>query len=164
MTIAARNGTAALFDQSQKVYETSSNPEFQEDALSMLAKFQNPALLQRALEYAVSGKVRNQDAVKQLVFALRSDENRDQAWSFIQNNWEKVQPLLTPEAGADLVFATGSFCTADARASVETFFAQHQVPSADQSVKHALESIDGCIELRKLQEPKLKKWLGAQAK
>jgi len=62
------------------------------------------------------------------------------------------------------VESTGHFCTAEARGSVENFFAAHKVPSADQSVKHAIESIDGCIELRKLQEPKLKEWLAAQAK
>jgi aminopeptidase N/puromycin-sensitive aminopeptidase len=163
LAIAARNGDAALFDQLQKVFETSTNPEFQEGALNLLATFQNPALVERALQYAVSGKVRNQDAVIQLVIALRSDENREPAWTFIQNNWEKVQVQLTPESGAYMVTSTGNFCTADARASVEKFFAQHKVPSADQSVKHALEGIDGCIELRKLQEPKLKEWLGTQA-
>jgi aminopeptidase N/puromycin-sensitive aminopeptidase len=66
--------------------------------------------------------------------------------------------------GGFLVRSTGSFCSADARASVEKFFAAHKVPSADQAFKHALESIDGCIELRKLQEPKLKQWLAAQPK
>jgi aminopeptidase N/puromycin-sensitive aminopeptidase len=163
-TIAARNGNAALFDQLQKTYETSANPEFQEGALQLLTVFTDPALVQRALEYAVSGKVRNQDAAYGLGVELQSEDNRDQAWSFIQSHWEKVAPLLTPEVGAFLVTSTGQFCSADARADVEKFFAQHKVPSADQAVKHALESIDGCIELRQLQEPRLKEWLGAQPK
>jgi aminopeptidase N/puromycin-sensitive aminopeptidase len=47
---------------------------------------------------------------------------------------------------------------------VEQFFATHKVASSDKSLKHALESIDGCVELRALQEPNLKKWLGAQPK
>jgi aminopeptidase N/puromycin-sensitive aminopeptidase len=73
-----------------------------------------------------------------------------------------VAPLLTPELGAFLVSSTGHFCTVDAHADVEKFFAAHKVPSADQALKHSLESINGCVELRKLQEPKLKKWLAAQ--
>jgi aminopeptidase N/puromycin-sensitive aminopeptidase len=164
LAIAARNGDAALFDQLQKVYETSANPEFQEGALQMLTVFTDPALVQRALDYALSGKVRNQDAAIGLGIELQSDENRDLAWSYIQSHWEKIEPLLTPELGAFMVESTGHFCTAEARGSVENFFAAHKVPSADQSVKHAIESIDGCIELRKLQEPKLKEWLAAQAK
>jgi aminopeptidase N/puromycin-sensitive aminopeptidase len=164
LSIAARPGDAALFDQLQKIYETSTNPEFQEGALRLLAQFADPALVQRSLDYALGGKVRNQDSIIQLAIALQIDETRDQAWKYIQDNWEKVQAQLTPEMGGYLVRSTGNFCSADARASVEKFFAAHKVPSADQALKHAIESIDGCIELRKLQEPKLKQWLAAQPK
>jgi site-specific recombinase XerD len=66
--------------------------------------------------------------------------------------------------GAELVYSTGYFCSADAHLSVEKFFAAHTVASSDKSLKHALEMIDGCVELRKLQEPKLKQWLAAQTK
>ena len=41
--IAAINGDAAFFDQLQKVYETSSNPQQQEGALHELAYFKDPA-------------------------------------------------------------------------------------------------------------------------
>ena len=163
LSVAARHGDAALFDQLQKVYETSTNPEFQEGALRLLAQFADPALAQRSLDYALSGKVRNQDSIIQFAIALQIEETRDQAWKYIQDNWEKVQTQLTPEMGGYLVHSTGNFCSAEARSSVQTFFAAHKVPSADQAFKHAIESIDGCIELRKLQEPKLKQWLAAQA-
>ncbi len=122
--------------------------------------FENPALVQRSLDYAVSGKVRNQDAVIQFAIALQSDKNREQAWKYIQNNWEKVQAQFTTEMGAVLVSSTGSFCSAEGRASVEQFFSTHKVASSDKALKHALESIDGCIELRKLQEPNLKQVAG----
>ena len=164
LAVAARHGDAALFDQLQKVYETSTNPEFQEGALRLLTQFEDPALVQRSLDYALSGKVRNQDSIIQFAIALRSDKNRDQVWKYIQDNWEKVQTQLTPEMGGYLVRSTGNFCSTDARSSVEIFFAAHKVPSADQAFKHALENIDGCIELRKLQEPKLKQWLAGQPK
>ena len=164
LSVAARHGDAALFDQLQQVYETSTNPEFQEGALRLLTQFENPALVQRSLDYALSGKVRNQDSIIQFAIALRIDENRDRAWKYIQDNWEKVQTQLTPEMGGFLVRSTGNFCSADARASVEKFFAAHKVPAADKALKHAVENIDGCIELRKLQEPKLKQWLAAQPK
>jgi aminopeptidase N/puromycin-sensitive aminopeptidase len=47
---------------------------------------------------------------------------------------------------------------------VAQFFATHKVPSSDRSLRHALERIDGCVELRNLQQPNLAKWLGAQLK
>jgi aminopeptidase N/puromycin-sensitive aminopeptidase len=132
--------------------------------LRLLAQFADPALVQRSLDYALSGKVRNQDAVIQFAIALQIDASREQAWKYIQNNWEKVQSQFTTEMGAMLVGATGSFCSAEDRTSVEQFFSTHKVASSDKSLKHAIERIDGCIELRTLQEPNLKQWLAAQVK
>jgi len=164
LTIAARNGDAALFDALQKVFETSTNPEFQEGALRLLAQFQNPALLQRAMDFAVSGKVRNQDAAIEFAIALRRDETRDLAWKYIENNWDKVQAQLTTEMGGVLVGSTGSFCSTDARDDVKSFFSTHKVAASAKPLKHAIERIDGCIELRTLQGPNLKQWIAAQPK
>ncbi|MGP8174800.1 MAG: M1 family metallopeptidase [Terracidiphilus sp.] len=164
LAIAARNGDAALFDQLQHVYETSANPEFQIGALRLLAQFEDPALVQRSLDYAVSGKVRNQDAAIQFAIALQISATRDQAWKYIQTHWDKVQAELTTEMGAALVGSTGSFCSADARDEVKNFFSTHKVAASDLALKHAIEHIDGCIEFRALQEPNLKQWLVTQPK
>ena len=164
LAIAARNGDAALFDQLQHVYETSANPEFQEGALRLLAQFEDPALVQRSLDYAASGKVRNQDAAIQFAIALQIDATRDQAWKYIQTNWDKVHAQFTTEIGAIVVGSTGAFCSADARDGVKNFFSTHKVAASDLALKHAIERIDGCIELRALQEPNLKLWLAAQPK
>jgi Mlc titration factor MtfA (ptsG expression regulator) len=64
--------------------------------------------------------------------------------------------------GGDLVGSTGSFCSAEARDDVKAFFAEHKVPDSEHALKHAVESINGCIELRKLQGPNLDKWMAAQ--
>ena len=162
--IAARNGDAALFGRLQRIYETSTNPELQETALELLAEFQNPALVQRALDYAVSSKVRNQDAAFFIAAALRGDDTRDQAWKYVQVNWDKVQAQFTTGTGAYVVGSTGSFCSIDARDEVKNFFSTRKVAATDITLKHALEHIDGCIELRALQEPNLKQWIATQRK
>jgi aminopeptidase N len=164
LAIAARNGDAALYDKLEKVFETSTNPEFQEGALRLLPEFEDPALLQRALDYAVSGKVRNQDAAIQFAIALSVDANRDAAWKYMQSHWDAIQAVLTPEMGNVLVGSTSAFCSAEARDDVKQFFANHKVASADQTLKHSIERIDGCVELRKFQEPNLQQWLATQPK
>jgi len=164
LAIAARNGDASLFDQLQKVAETSTDPELQVGALRLLAQFEDPALVQRSLDYAASSKVRNQDALIQYVIGLRDDANRDQTWKYVKSHWETVRTLLTPELGGYLVGSTGSFCSAEARDDVNAFFTSHKVPSADRALKHSIERINGCIELRALQEPNLKRWIAEQPK
>jgi aminopeptidase N/puromycin-sensitive aminopeptidase len=79
-------------------------------------------------------------------------------------NWDKVQAQFTTAIGADVVYSTASFCSAEARDEVQKFFAEHKVANSSVSLKHAIERINGCIELRKLQEPNLQRWLAGQAK
>ena len=164
LAVASRNGDASLFDHFQNIYETSTNPEFQIGALQRLAQFEDPSLLERALDFAVSGKVRNQDAAFQLAIALAIDKNREQTWRYIQAHWDKVQAQFTTDMGARLVSSTGYFCSAASRDSVEQFFASHKVAAADSALRHAIEVINGCIEFRSMQEPQLKSWLAAQPK
>jgi hypothetical protein len=75
-----------------------------------------------------------------------------------------VHAQLTTAMGGYLVNSTGAFCSTDAREDVKQFFSTHKVASSDMSLKHAIERIDGCIELRTLQEPKLKEWIAGEGK
>ena len=101
LAVAAEKGNSDLFDKLQNVYETSPNPEFQEEALRMLAEFQNPALEERALNYTVSGKVRNQDAAIQFAIALQDPDTRAKAWPFIKSHWDQVHALADSGDGRD---------------------------------------------------------------
>ena len=163
LAIAARNGNASLFDRIQRTYETSANPDFQEMALRLLAEFQNPELLQRSLDLAGSGKVRNQDAAIQFAVSLQLPATRDLTWEYIKSHWDKVQAQLTTDSGAYIVSAAASFCSTGARDDVRSFFATHKVPATERTLKQSIERIDGCIEFRALQGPNLKQWLAAHA-
>jgi aminopeptidase N len=162
LSVAARHGDAKLFDKLQNVYETSSDPVRKETALHLLAQFENPELVQRSLDYATSGKVRNQDAAIQISVSLSMPASRDLAWSYIKSHWDSVKAQLTTEMGGYLVSATGGFCSAERRDDVQNFFDSHKVAASGRALNHATERINGCIEFRHLQEPNLKKWLAAQ--
>ena len=162
LAVAAHNGDATLFDQLLQVYENSTNPEFQSSALRWTALFEDPALLQRALELAVSSKVRNQDASRQFQIALSNDANRADTWKFIHDHWNQVSAQFTTDMGADLVASTGVFCTPSARDDVKSFFALHPVEASASALRHSIEQIDGCVELRRLQEPQLQSWIASR--
>ena len=162
LSLASSHGDSALFDRLLHIYETSTNPELQTDALRRLAVFEDPELVARALDLAVSSQVRNQDAVFQLAIEMAIEQNRAQTWQFIQTHWDKVQAQFTANMGAALVDSTDTFCSSADRDNVEQFFTTHKVAAADVSLRHAIEHINGCIELRSLQEPELRSWLRAQ--
>jgi aminopeptidase N/puromycin-sensitive aminopeptidase len=162
MAIAAINGDTAFYDQLQKVAETSPNPEIQEGSLRLLAEFKDASLEKRSLDYTVSGKVRNQDSVIELLIMLQGTDTRDLAWQYIQQNWDKVHAQLTTSMGGYLVSGTGSFCSAEKRDEVVSFFTTHKVPASERALSRAKDQINDCIELRSLQEPNLKTWIASR--
>jgi aminopeptidase N/puromycin-sensitive aminopeptidase len=162
LNIAARNGDAALFDQLQKISEEAVNPQQRATALRALTLFTNPALEKRALEYAVSGKVRNQDAASFLAAELRNRDTQDLAWQYIQDNWTKVAAQLTTFGGAYLVGGAGGFCSADRVEQVTSFYSTHKVAASERSLARAKNQIGDCIDLRAAQEANLKAWLNKQ--
>jgi len=162
LQVAAVNGDAALFDRLQKVFETSNNPELQETALRLLGDFAEPSLEKRALAFAVSGKVRNQDSAILLSNMLRGPRTQEVAWQFVQENWPQVQAQITTMMGGRIVAGAGSFCSADKRDAVISFFTAHEVPAAARALIRARDQINDCIELRSLQESNLRAWVAAQ--
>ncbi len=159
LRVAAAHGDASLFDQLQKTFETANNPEVQHNALNAIALFRDPALERRALEYAVSGKVRNQDSVFLLASAMSQPQTQEVAWQFIQDNWSKVIAQITTMAGGRLVGATRNFCSAEKRDEVTSFFSTHKVPASERALKRAQDQITDCVDLRKAQGANLQAWL-----
>jgi aminopeptidase N len=162
--VSTSNGDVALYDRLLAVSKGSSELGQQSDALRVLARFHDPALVTRTLDYTASGEVRNQDSWTILTSLLRNRETRDQAWDYIQKNWDKIHAQLTVSSGTEVVRATGSFCSIRQRDEVASFFASHKVDASERTLAAAIDSINDCIQLRSVQESKLHAWLAAQTK
>jgi aminopeptidase N/puromycin-sensitive aminopeptidase len=160
--IAAAHGDTALFDQLQKLSTSAADPQLRENALYALAMFRDPVLAKRALDFAVSGQVRNQDAFALFAVQLRNRQTRESAWQYIQQNWDKVAAQLTTSSGSGLVGSTASFCSADKLADVQSFFATHKVAASEHALTRASNQIRDCIDLREAQQGNLKAWLAKQ--
>jgi aminopeptidase N/puromycin-sensitive aminopeptidase len=162
--VSASNGDAALYDKLLAVSRNSGDPGEKTDALRTLGRFRDPALVKRTLDYLVSGEVRNQDTWIVLVALLRDRATRDQTWDYIQKNWDKVHAQLTVSSGAEVVRATGNFCTVRQRDEVIDFFATHKIEASQRTLAKAVDSINDCIQLRSSQETDFHRWLQAQPK
>ncbi len=159
VALSAKNGNAAFYDAMKSVSQHSTNPSLQQETLLLLSDFEDPALVKRTLDYAVSGEVRNQDSYQLIVGLLAHPHTRTQAWDYVRNNWDKVHAQLTTSSGQRLVGVTGSFCTVAERDDAQSFFAAHKVDNAERTLKLAYDASTDCIRLRATEEPKLKQWL-----
>jgi aminopeptidase N/puromycin-sensitive aminopeptidase len=161
IALAASAGSEEFYNGILDFSQQTKDPGLQIELLQILTRFRDPALVKRTLDYAVSGNVRNQDSWILIAIELNQRESRGVAWPWVQANWDKVAAQLTTSSGAQLVGATGSFCSVDERQQVASFFAAHKVEAADRSLAKALDSIDACIRLKQTQEPNLHAWLAA---
>jgi aminopeptidase N len=162
--LTTTNGDAALYEKILAVSKDPSDPGQQADALHTLARFRDPALVNRTLDYAVSGQVRNQDSWTILATLLANRETSNQTWAYFQQNWDKVHAQFTVDSGVRVVAATGYFCTVKQRDEVVSFFAAHKVVASDRTLAKAVDSMNDCIQLRATQEPNLHQWLESQPK
>jgi len=162
VSLAVRHGDATIYDRILEVSQTATDPETKEEALQSLAEFTDPALVARTLEYASSGKVKNQDSAILMAIELSQRETRNVAWAWLKANWDKAASQFTTFSGSEVVGATGSFCTEADRADVQQFFAAHKVAASEQALTHALQSIDSCVAQRKMLGPSLAEWLKTQ--
>jgi aminopeptidase N len=158
--LAALNGDAAFYDQLASGLKNPKSPEEYYMRLFTLAEFTDPALLQRTLDYAITPDVRSQDALGLITSVLRNPAGEKLAWDFIQSHWDAVQKAGGPFASAQVVGATGVFCSANMRDQVTDFFAAHKVEAAERTYKQSIERINNCVDLRAQQEPQLASWLG----
>jgi aminopeptidase N len=159
LTVAAQNGDTAFFDQLQQVSQTASDPQLRNQTLQALARFREAGLVTRALDYAVSSKVRNQDALRLVQIEMSDRRTREVAWHYVEQNWPKVQAQITVWMGGALVESMGSLCSTDSRSQVTEFFTEHKVSATARALDRARENIEDCVELRAAQGKNLKLWL-----
>jgi aminopeptidase N len=163
LNVAAQNGDGAFFDQLQQVSQTAGDPQLRIQAFHALASFRDATLVSRALDYALSAQVKNQDSLHLVELEMRDRRTRDVAWQYVQQNWPRVRAQITTWMGGELVESMGGFCSADRSSQVTEFFEEHTVSASAHALDKARDSIADCVDLRATQGPNLKRWLEAEA-
>jgi puromycin-sensitive aminopeptidase len=160
--IVARNGDTELYNTLLERLKATQSPEEYFRWLRMLGQFQNPALVQRSLEYAISDQVRSQDAPFLLGALMREATTRKTAWAFIREHWPQVEAKLTNFSTGTVINNAARFCDTADRDEVQQFFSQHPIPGTDRTLRQSLETINNCIDLHQQQESNLRSWLREQ--
>ncbi len=161
--IAAAHGDAAAFDALKTAAARTSDPQEHYRYLFALPAFRDPALVDRALELALSPELRSQDASIYFVRFFDNDAARDRAWAFLKSHWAELEPKIAISGGdTNLVSSLSAFCSSDARDNIRAFFASHPLPAAARALQQTLQRIDNCVATRERQQPVLAEWLAAR--
>ena len=156
----ALNGDQAFYDKLMAALKTPKSPEEYYINLFTLPRFDDPKLLQRTLDYAVSPDVRSQDALGLIARVMNNPAGEKLAWDFVRQHWAAIEKSGGPFASAEVIGATDSFCSANMRDEVAAFYSAHKIEAAERTYRQSIERINNCIDLKSQQEPQLASWLG----
>jgi aminopeptidase N len=146
--VAAEHGDRALQDALLAASDRAAAPDEHYRYLYALARFRDPALVDRGLEYSLTPKLRSQDAAGFISRFLAQEVARPRAWAFLKQHWAELEPKVT-------IFGGDSA----SRDDITRFFAAHPLPSATRTLGQTVERINNCIGLREKQAPPLAEWL-----
>jgi len=157
--LAAQQGNAAFYDELRRRLGDAKSPEAYYRYQMALTGFGNPQLLQRTLDFALSGEVRGQDTPMLLTGVMYNPAGRELGWQFVRTHWAEIEGKISTFSGAYLVQATASFCSAESAQQVREFFTKNPVKGAERQLRQSLERIDNCAATRQRQQPELASWL-----
>jgi puromycin-sensitive aminopeptidase len=156
IAVAAQNGSPALFDQYLAHSREARTPQDEVRHLFGLATFEDPVLVQQALDLTLTPAVKTQDVGTLLARLLGNPVGKHQAWNFVRVQWAAVEERLPPFMRRRLVGATANLATAEARDEVAAFFAEHPVDGAERTLRQTLEQLDVLIAFRERAAPRLR--------
>ena len=92
-SIAASEGNEIVFNKMVKLYERMRNPEEKLRLLGTLSRFKDPAILEKALDYSISDKVRMQDVRSSLPAIASNPQAQKIYFPWVKKNWSRLERL-----------------------------------------------------------------------
>ena len=141
MNLAAERGGRDTYDALWKMHGEATMEEQRARVLAALSHVGAPELLRETLDRSLTDEVRAHNTVRVISTVASNLEGRDVAWEFVKANWEELDRRYGEGGFAlmELVSVGGRFTTRERLDDVRAFFREHPVPSADRSVRQALE-------------------------
>jgi hypothetical protein len=132
-------GGEDAFEAFRARMQDAPTPQEQDRYRYALARFRDPALMERLLALAVSGEVRPQDAP----FLLsRAETNRDLgaiAWRHVRDHWDELLPRFAASNVIHLAQGARMITDPELVDEIQSFFAEHDIPQNHLSLVQAME-------------------------
>jgi len=137
--VVAFAGGEDAFEAFRARMHDAPTPQEQDRYRYALARFRDPALMERVLSLAVSDEIRPQDAPFLLA---RAEANRDLgaiAWRYVRDNWDELLPQFAASNVIHLAGGARLITDPELVAEVQAFFAEHDIPQNHRSLLQMME-------------------------
>jgi alanyl aminopeptidase len=147
--VAARGGDRARFELYRAKSRAAKVPADRSRYLTALGKFEDPALQDEVLRYALVDEVRVTDRWPMLVGLFATERGRDKVYAWMTENYDAIAAGLPTELMAYMPFFV-SGCEERRLQTAREFFAEptHRVDGTEANLAKVAEQITDCLNLR----------------
>ena len=130
------------YDAILKAFRESHSNEDKDRFLQAMTCFTDSALLQKTLEFTMSGEVKRQDVIGVILASASNPNSKDLTWKFIKTHIQKLAEMYQSTG-----ILSGAFLSLIPILGVgrveefEKFFADHKMPDAQVGIKAGLEKL-----------------------
>ena len=153
--VLAAAGGPDRFDQYVDCFKNAPTPQEQLRYLYALGSFPEEDLVRRALEMAVGGEVRSQNAPFLINRALNNRTNGAAAWRFVRQSWDALNDRLPSNSIVRMLEGVRSLSDPTVANDVFSFFAEHEVPQGARTLEQHLDRLRVNLALREREAERL---------
>jgi puromycin-sensitive aminopeptidase len=137
--VVATTGGASEFDAFAARYREARTPQEEDRYLYALARFRDPALMDRALEMALTDDVRSQNTPFLLAYATFNRDLGPQAFRFITERWDELTSRIAHSNVIALAMGLRYLSDPETVELAQAFFAEHDIPQNHLMLQQLLE-------------------------
>jgi hypothetical protein len=150
VSLAAKKGDAKLFAEYQRRLEATDVPAIRRRFLSALGAFEDPALEAKALDYAISDKVRPTETFVIIQgMGMRNEATAARLYQWMTSHYDQIATRIPPPALRFLpLMASG--CSAERLKAATTFFSDpaRAAPGMEKTLERVSDNVHTCLSLR----------------
>jgi len=160
LNLAARDGSFELFEEYRTRFETAKVPGDRTRFLTALGKFRNAGLVDRALDYALSGPLRPQEVFTIPRALTEDDELRQRQWVWLRSNYRAIVRAIPPYYMPRLP-SFADCCREDWMEEVKNFFSMPETnyPGTREELAKVIDSVSDCSGLKEREEQSVTRYL-----
>jgi alanyl aminopeptidase len=166
LNTAAAFGDVALFNQYLAAFQKTQDRQEKQRLIGAMSSFHNPAAINAGFQAVLSKAVPLVDGFALLLSAGQSyPDTRKMPFQFIKDHFDEIMKdhpsVFGNDVGAFLPYSGGSFCDAESRRELQSFFGPKvdQYSGAPRNLAQTLEGIDLCIARKTAQQDSVSAFL-----
>jgi alanyl aminopeptidase len=164
LATAVQEGDEGLFDHLLGLLESSSDATSRSRILSAIGHAESPELSARALDLALDPRLRVNEIRHVLRTQFRNPRTRDLAWTWFTANFDGLASRFGSGQLGSSPWNASSFCSKDAAAEVESFFASRvaELSGGPRNLAAVVEAISVCAKKASVHMPGVKRAFGSR--